>query len=77
LVDDSEEIRSALNEALQSCVFDVVTAANVNEALRLIAGETFDVPLIDLHTLRPGDGLKVVSAIRHSNSKAVALRRLY
>jgi CheY-like chemotaxis protein len=51
----------------------VVLAANVNQALALIGSQTFDVLLSDLHMPQPGDGLTVVSAMRHVNPKAVTL----
>ena len=73
LVDDSEDIRLALTSVLEQNNFDVVTAANVPDALRRIATETFDVLLSDLHMPHPGDGLTVVSAMRHSHPKAVTL----
>ncbi len=69
LVDDDESVRSVL-EAHQ---FDVVTAAGVSEALQRIATEHFDVLLSDLHMPGDGDGLTVVSAMRHANPAAVAL----
>ena len=46
---------------------------SVNDALRLISSQTFDVLLSDLHMPNPGDGLTVVSAMRHANPKAVTL----
>jgi CheY-like chemotaxis protein len=53
--------------------FQVVVAANVNDALSLIGSQTFDVLLSDLHMPNQGDGLTVVSAMRHANPKAVTL----
>ena len=50
-----------------------MTAANVNDALKLIGAETFDVLLSDLQMPNAGDGLTVVSAMHHSNPKAVTL----
>jgi YesN/AraC family two-component response regulator len=49
----------------------VAVASNVNDALKLIAAETFDVLLSDLQMPDAGDGLTVVSAMRHSNPSAV------
>ena len=71
LVDDSETVRVSLGAVLEYNDFEVVAAANVNDALRLIGSQTFDVLLSDLHMPNPGDGLTVVSAMRHSNPKAV------
>jgi DNA-binding response OmpR family regulator len=73
LVDDTELIRSALTIILRSNGFEVSVAANVNDALRLIGEESFEVLLTDLHMPLPGDGLTVVSAMRNANPKAVTL----
>ena len=43
------------------------------EALKYIITESFDVLLTDLHMPGAGDGLTVVSAMRHANPKAVTL----
>ncbi len=73
LVDDSESVRSSLGMVLQHNGFAVVEASNVREALQLIASRSFDVLLSDLHMPHAGDGLTVVSAMRHSNPDAVTL----
>jgi DNA-binding response OmpR family regulator len=73
IVDDDDSIRSTLSLVLKHNGFDVVAAANVNDALQLIGSQTFDVLLSDLHMPDPGDGLTVVSAMRHSNPKAITL----
>jgi DNA-binding response OmpR family regulator len=73
LVDDDDLIRTALREILEHGDFEVVTASSVNDALRLIGSEVFDVLLSDLHMPGAGDGLTVVSAMRHSNPRAVTI----
>jgi DNA-binding response OmpR family regulator len=73
LVDDDELIRSSLDEVLQQQGFAVTAAANVPEALRLISSNVYDVLLSDLHMLGAGDGLTVVSAMRHANPRAVTM----
>jgi DNA-binding response OmpR family regulator len=73
LVDDSENVRTSLSVVLTASEFQVTTATNVSEALQLIASETFDVLLSDLHMPGPGDGMTVVSAMRHTNPDAVTL----
>jgi DNA-binding response OmpR family regulator len=73
LVDDSDAVRSSLGLVLEHNGFTVVGAANVREALQLIATRSFDVLLSDLHMPHAGDGLTVVSAMRHSNPSAVTL----
>lgn len=71
LVDDDEDLREILCIVLEQGGFEVQTAANVNEALKLIGSGTFDVLVSDLHMPHEGDGLTVVSAMRHSNPAAV------
>lgn len=71
LVDDNESVRISLSQVLEHSGFEVAAAANVNEALKLIGSQTFDVLLSDLHMPNAGDGLTVVSAMRHANPKAV------
>jgi CheY-like chemotaxis protein len=71
LVDDDDSVLDTLTMVLRGNGFEVVAAASVNDALRCIAAETFDVLVSDLHMPQPGDGLTVVSAMRHANPKAV------
>ena len=73
LVDDDELVRLTLCEVLGQNGFVVTTAANVSEALKHISSETFEVLLSDLHMPGAGDGLTVVSAMRHANPKAVTI----
>jgi CheY-like chemotaxis protein len=73
LVDDNDDLRSVFQEGLESRGFEVVPAASVNEALRLISDENFDVLLSDLYMPDAGDGFTVVSAMRHAHPKAVTL----
>lgn len=73
LVDDDEVIRQTLGGLLEQRGFDTTIAANVPEALKYISSTTYDVLLSDLHMPRAGDGLTVISAMRHANPKAVTL----
>jgi DNA-binding response OmpR family regulator len=73
LVDDDGAVRAMINEGLTRKGFEVVTASSVKEALALIAIESFDVLLTDLHMPGPGDGFTVVSAMRHSQPDALTL----
>jgi len=73
LVDDDETLRSMMDVVLKRQGFDVTTAANVPEALKLISSNVYDVLLSDLHMPGAGDGLTVVSAMRHANPKAVTM----
>ena len=65
LVDDDELIRRALAALLIEEGFHVTTAGTVPEALKLVTTRPFDVLLSDLHMPGAGDGLTVVSAMRH------------
>ena len=73
LVDDDESVRTMMNLTLNAKGFDVVAAATVTEALKLIATESFDVLITDLHMPNPSDGFTVVSAMRHSQPDALTL----
>ena len=74
VVDDDEIMRATLTVVLEQSGFGVTTAANVPDALKHISGpDTYDVLLSDLHMPGAGDGLTVVSAMRHVNPAAVTL----
>ena len=73
LVDDDEVVRHILRNLLEHEGFDITVAASVAEALKLISSEQYDVLLSDLHMPGAGDGLTVVSAMRHLNPNCVAL----
>ncbi|MDQ1453338.1 MAG: hypothetical protein QOK38_3204 [Acidobacteriaceae bacterium] len=73
LVDDDEALRYMLATVLEEHGYDVTTAASVPEALKLITAGSYDVLLSDLHMPGRGDGLTVVSAMRHANPKAVTI----
>jgi DNA-binding NarL/FixJ family response regulator len=73
LVDDDDSVLSGLSVILEAHEFEVTTASNVTEALKHIAGESFDVLLTDLHMPGAGDGLIVAGAMRHANPQAVTL----
>ena len=73
LVDDDESILDVLTVVLEHNDFEVNSATSVNQALTLIAANTFDVLVSDLHMPEYGDGLTVVSAMRHSNPMAVTV----
>ena len=73
VVEDDEAVRMMLREGLQRDEFEVVVASNVRDALRLIATETFDVLLSDLHMPLAGDGFTLVSAMRHTHPNALTV----
>jgi DNA-binding response OmpR family regulator len=73
LVEDNEDIRAVFQEGLERHEFEVTPAGTVTEALRLISAEQFDVLLSDLHLPDAGDGFTVVSAMRHTQPRAVTI----
>jgi DNA-binding response OmpR family regulator len=73
VVEDDEAVRMMLREGLQRDEFEVVVASNVRDALKLIATETFDVLLSDLHMPLAGDGFTLVSAMRHTHPNALTI----
>ncbi len=73
LVDDDAAVRNMMALTLEHKGFKVVSAANVTEALKRIASESFDVLLTDLHMPNAGDGFTVVTAMRHSQPDALTL----
>jgi CheY-like chemotaxis protein len=73
LVDDNDLVRSTMRTILELNNFEVVSASSVNEALSHIAAERFGVLLCDLHMPGRGDGLTVVSAMRHANAEALTI----
>src|SRR3984885_4730543 len=73
LVDDDEAIREMMTATLEHKGFDVVTANNVTEALKLITTESFDVLITDLHMPNPSDGFAVITAMRHIQPNALTL----
>jgi DNA-binding response OmpR family regulator len=73
VVDDNEGIRVSLCAILRNVGFEATGAPDVSTALKLISANKYDVLLTDLHMPGAGDGLTVVSAMRHSNPEAVTL----
>lgn len=73
LVDDDDAVREMMTVTLEHKGFKVISAANVTDALSLIATESFDALITDLHMPNPGDGFTVVSAMRHSQPNALTL----
>jgi CheY-like chemotaxis protein len=74
LVDDDEIVRTMLTCVLEQAGFMVTSVASVPEALRHIIGsETYNVLVSDLHMPHAGDGLTVISAMRHANPSAATI----
>jgi CheY-like chemotaxis protein len=73
LVDDNDDDLVLARRELEKQNCEVVSARCVTEALRLIATQSFDVLITDLHMPEPGDGFTVVTAMRHSQPQALTL----
>ncbi len=73
LVDDNGNVLQAIKTLLEQHGYDVVAAEGVNEALREIVNQKFDVLITDLHMPNPGDGFAVVTAMRHSQPEALTM----
>jgi DNA-binding response OmpR family regulator len=73
LVDDNENLRNTLQIVLKLNDFDVVTAWGIDDALRHINAEKFEVLLSDQEMMDHGDGLTLLRAMRHANPQAVTL----
>jgi CheY-like chemotaxis protein len=73
VVDDDEIVRSTLSSVLTENGFHATLAANVPEALKYLTTDDFHVLLSDMHMPQAGDGLTVISAMRHAHPKAVTI----
>jgi CheY-like chemotaxis protein len=74
LVEDHEDSRAVLSNLLIHCGHEVATAANVHDALRLLANMRFDVLVSDIG-LPDGSGLQLVAEAKKLQpwKKTVAL----
>jgi len=74
LVEDHEDSRAVLSNLLIHCGHEVVTAANVRDALLLLGDLRFDVLVSDIG-LPDGSGLELVAAAKKRQpwKKTVAL----
>jgi DNA-binding response OmpR family regulator len=73
LVDDDKDEIFLTQRLLEKKNFQVVSASSVNEAVKQIAVQPFDVLITDLHIPEPGDGFSVVTAMRHFQPHALTL----
>jgi CheY-like chemotaxis protein len=73
VVVDNEQVRISLERVLKSYQFQIATATNIGEALRLIDAEFFDVLLSDWRVTEVEGGFAAVSALQHKNLDAFAL----
>lgn len=72
-VDDEPGIRATLPIILQQRGFDVTVTASVLEAIQTIESRHFDALLSDMNIDEPGDGYRVVRAIRKVNPNSVVI----
>jgi len=73
LADDNDDMRAVFQEGLEGQGYEVVTAASVVEALRLISAEQFDVLLSELHMPEACDGFAIINAMRRAQPNAATL----
>ena len=73
LADNNDDIRAVFQEGLEGQGYEVVTAASVVEALRVISTQQFDVLLSELHMPDACDGFAVINAMRHAQPNAATL----
>lgn len=72
IVDDEEAVRNLLQRTLQDVGYDVITAANGQEALDKVS--QFNVSLVLLDIMMPGlDGFQVLDLIRQQSSVPVIM----
>jgi two-component system alkaline phosphatase synthesis response regulator PhoP len=64
VVDDDDGVRFFLSELLQQGDHAVTTAANGEEALRLLRDTAFDLIVLDLHLGGRVDGMRVLEAVK-------------
>jgi CheY-like chemotaxis protein len=72
IVDDNREVRRAYREALLALGYRVVEAADAEQALGTLAGDTPDVALIDIHLPRM-NGYRLAQTIRARAGTAIFL----
>ena len=74
VVDDEENFLRLLTHTLKKDGYEVKTAADGQEALRLLEREKFDLALIDIR-MTPMDGLAVLGGIKrqHPQTKVIMI----
>ncbi|HEY1372390.1 MAG TPA: response regulator [Candidatus Binatia bacterium] len=72
VVDDEPNFLALMTSALGKRGFDVNTAANRGDALKLLESELFDFALIDLK-LGPTDGIELLSEIKRRQPRVLAI----
>jgi CheY-like chemotaxis protein len=72
VVDDDADFREAMTAILESASYDVVTAANIEDATRQILDERPDLILLDIMMDSLFDGYSLCHAIRNADKFAAA-----
>jgi DNA-binding NtrC family response regulator len=72
-VDDERGIRETLSLILLRNGFTVTLAANVQQALKQIEAQEFDLLLCDLNIEQKRDGYTVVRAMREINPRCITI----
>ena len=73
IVDDEKTIRTVLSEALLAHGYEVTEAANSQEALSMLARETFDLALLDLKLPGSMDGMGLLQHIQSHTPYTVVI----
>lgn len=68
VADDEEDIREIIQDRLEACGFNVVTATTGAEALRKISTEKFDGVFLDVK-MPEMSGIEVLEEVRKGNTK--------
>ena len=68
LVDDSLIVRKSLSNQLQHFGYEIQTAESGAQALSIIAQETFDCVILDLH-MNDMNGYEVMEALKKAGNK--------
>ncbi|MFA6287484.1 MAG: response regulator [Opitutaceae bacterium] len=72
VVDDDPDIREITTFVLEAAGYRVVCAADGQEAIKILAGQPFDLVITDM--LMPGgDGLELLAAVKKSRSNCRVL----
>jgi len=73
IVEDEDDVRDSLLEALQHQGFVVEAVASAEEALLVLAQRTFAVVVTDLHMPGGKTGLELIAVIRHRYPETLAI----
>ncbi len=72
LVDDEEDLRTVLGQELSAAGYEVVTAPDGVEAIRILQTEKFDVALLDIQ-MPNKDGIAVLKHLSENHPSTIAI----